>query len=88
MLHAVTGSRPGGGMHPCSDTCDHRMCHLVPSILLSFPYKLCTRACVGPALTGGQSVSCRGGRGGGMSAYIAVGALVGCAELCRPVGMG
>ena len=29
-----------------------------------------------------------GGGGGGVSAYIAVGALVGCAGLCRPVGVG
>ena len=51
--------------HSCSDTCDHRWCHLVPSIPLSFPYKVCTRACVCPALTAEQSMPCCG-RGGGV----------------------
>ena len=64
--------------HSYSDTCDHGRCHLVPSILLS-PLQ-----CVGPALMAGESMSCCLGCMGG-SAYIAVGALVGCAGLCQPV---
>ena len=90
MLHAVTGSRPGGGMCASIHAVIHvtTECATLSPAFSSLSLTNCAHvhAWAQPSRVGSQCPAV--GEGGGMSAYIAVGALVGCAELCRPVGMG